>query len=389
MKKFFRIAVACALFASLASAQTSIQQQLVVSQNGGHNGQPFKVDVQLKGSNLSGANTMNSSTIDVTYELAKLSFPTTAGGIIGATAWNAGIDPSAYSRASSNPGTGFVRVIVAGTNVNGNANGTPAGFDITTSYQTVVTLTFTILDETKSATLGIAGGSNAFAFYTTENNGDNSNTSVNVTGTNLTSTGIGNAPLPIQLATFAQTAASQKAVTLSWSTLSETNNYGFEVQRSAAKTSGFATISGSFTKGNGTSAAKHTYAYTDAAPSSAQPYYRLRQIDLDNSEHFSDALQVTGAGFGTVIPTEFAMRQNYPNPFNPTTVIEFDLPKDSHVSLEMYNILGQRVMTILDEVRLAGSQRVQVDASRLATGVYLYRLVAGDKVFMKKMTLIK
>jgi hypothetical protein len=83
------------------------------------------------------------------------------------------------------------------------------------------------------------------------------------------------------------------------------------------------------------------------------------------------------------------MRQNYPNPFNPTTVIEFDLPKDSHVSLEMYNILGQRVMTILDEVRLAGSQRVQVDASRLATGVYLYRLVAGDKVFMKKMTLIK
>jgi len=59
------------------------------------------------------------------------------------------------------------------------------------------------------------------------------------------------------------------------------------------------------------------------------------------------------------------------------------------VTLELYNILGQRVMTVLNEVRLAGSQRVQIDASRLATGVYLYRLAAGDKVFMKKMTLIK
>jgi hypothetical protein len=199
----------------------------------------------------------------------------------------------------------------------------------------------------------------------------------------------GDQPLPIQLASFATTSVSQKSVTLSWSTLSETNNYGFEVQRSASKTTGFTTIPGSFTKGNGTTAVQHTYSYTDAAPAPGQPFYRLRQLDLNNAEHFSDVLNVTGAASANLIPTDFAMRQNYPNPFNPTTMIEFDLPKDSHVSLELYNILGQKVMSVLNEIRLAGTQRVQLDASRLATGVYLYRLAAGDKVFMKKMTLIK
>ncbi len=389
MKNFLFTIAVIVLSISMATAQTSIQQQLVVSQNGAQNGQPFKVDIQLKGSTLTGANTINSLTIDVKYETAKLSFPTVAGSIIAATAWNAGINALAYTRTPSNPGTGFVRLLLTGNNVNGNADGTPAGFDVTTSYQTIATLTFTILDQTQLATLSIDGSSNAFAFFSTENNGDNSNGFVSISGANLTATGINNQPLPIQLATFQPTSVSSKSVTLSWATLSETNNYGFEVQRSAAKTTGFATIPGSFTKGNGTTTARHTYSYTDAAPTTSQPYYRLRQIDLNNADHYSDVLDVTGVAIAPVIPTEFAMRQNYPNPFNPTTIVEFDLPKDSHVTLELYNILGQRVMEILNEVRLAGTQRVQVDASRLASGVYLYRLAAGDKVFMKKMTLIK
>jgi len=387
MKNLFRTAAAILLAVSLGAAQ-QVQQQLVVSQNDGHNGGLFKVDVQLKATNLTGANTINSLTIDVNYEMTKLSFPT-GGGIPGATAWNAGFNLTAYTLSPSNPGTGFVRLTVTGNNVGGSGSGLPAGFDLTTSYQTIATLTFTIQDQTQSATLSIAAGSNAFAFFTTDNNSDFSFLFTTISGANLTSTGINNAPLPIQLASFAPTSVSQKSVTLAWSTLSETNNYGFEVQRSASKTTGFVTIPGSFTKGNGTTAVRHSYSYTDASVSAGQSYYRLRQIDLNGAEHFSDVLDVTATAIAPVLPTEFAMRQNYPNPFNPTTIVEFDLPKDSHVKLELYNVLGQRVMSVLDENRAAGTQRVQIDASKLATGVYLYRLAAGDKVFMKKMTLIK
>jgi hypothetical protein len=398
MKNLLRTAAVMLIAVSLASAQ-SIQERLVVTQNDGHNGGLFKVDVQVQGTGLTGGppipNTIDGATIDVSYDPLILSFPTGAGGILGAITWNAGILDLAYSvKDVTNPSGTFVNILLGGGNVNKNTDGTPAGFDIINdTFTTVISLTFTIVDASQSATLSFPTGPNSIQFFTTHNNSDHSFSpqipAFTFGNGNLTFNGITNQPLPIQLASFATTSVSQKSVTLAWATLSETNNYGFEVQRSASKTTGFATIPGSFTKGNGTTAVRHSYSYTDAAPSAAQPYYRLRQIDLNNAEHFSDVLQVTGVGSAPVIPTEFAMRQNYPNPFNPTTIIEFDLPKDSHVMLDLYNILGQKVMSILNEIRLAGTQRVQIDASRLATGVYLYRLAAGDKVFMKKMTLIK
>ena len=91
------------------------------------------------------------------------------------------------------------------------------------------------------------------------------------------------------------------------------------------------------------------------------------------------------------LPTQFKFEQNYPNPFNPTTVISYQLPIDSYVSLKVYDILGREVATIVNEYQLAGSYKTQFSASnlRLASGVYFYRIVADDFVQSKKMLLLK
>ena len=91
----------------------------------------------------------------------------------------------------------------------------------------------------------------------------------------------------------------------------------------------------------------------------------------------------------TGMPVEFALSQNFPNPFNPTTSIRFDLPESGQVQLEVFNMMGQRVATLVNETRAAGSHSVTFDASALSSGMYLYRLQAGNNTMMKKMTLIK
>jgi hypothetical protein len=106
---------------------------------------------------------------------------------------------------------------------------------------------------------------------------------------------------------------------------------------------------------------------------------------------FTDAVDpLAGAGLSVkMLPTEYSLSQNYPNPFNPSTVIEFALPKEAHVTLEVYNIIGQKVMTLVDEVRPAGYHSVKFDGTNLASGMYLYRLATGQQTFLKKLLLMK
>jgi hypothetical protein len=89
------------------------------------------------------------------------------------------------------------------------------------------------------------------------------------------------------------------------------------------------------------------------------------------------------------VPDEFALNQNYPNPFNPSTEISFDLPAASHVELTIYNVLGQRVETLVDREMEAGSHTVTWNADSHATGLYLYRIKANDFTETKKMLMLK
>jgi hypothetical protein len=89
------------------------------------------------------------------------------------------------------------------------------------------------------------------------------------------------------------------------------------------------------------------------------------------------------------MPHSYRLYQNYPNPFNPTTTIRFDLTKNSHVKITIFNVLGQHVDTIIDKNMTAGSKAVVWNASHLSSGKYFYRLQADDFVDVKEMTLIK
>jgi subtilisin family serine protease len=99
--------------------------------------------------------------------------------------------------------------------------------------------------------------------------------------------------------------------------------------------------------------------------------------------------QVSSSPSFAGVPTEYQLHQNHPNPFNPTTVIRFDLPIDGHVTLEVYDVLGRQVLTLLDDHRLAGYHQTVFDARGLSSGTYFYRLQAGDYVSVKKLLLLR
>ena len=263
-------------------------------------------------------------------------------------------------------------------------NVTNSGTTVPTSYINVATIRFTIVHPTGNSNL--VWSSSSDPMHATVLYKDDESTQLNTSALGNLNT----SPLPIQLSSFVASVASAGHAGLRWTTLSEINNYGFEVQKAVNSSAAFQSISGSFTAGNGTTTVKHDYSYVDNSYATGN-VYRLKQLDLDGTVHFSDAvdpLAVTGVSV-KVLPTEYSLSQNYPNPFNPSTVIEFALPKDSHVTLELYNILGQKVMTLVDEVQPAGYHSVKFDGTNLASGMYLYRLSTGQQTFLKKLLLMK
>ena len=119
-------------------------------------------------------------------------------------------------------------------------------------------------------------------------------------------------------------------------------------------------------------------------------------MDLDEVDARLDSARVKYSEISTSIgekvavkPGSIQLSQNFPNPFNPSTTIQFSVPTAQFVTLEVYNVLGQKVATLVDGIQSAGINTVKFDASRLSTGMYLYRLTAGGQSVVRKMSLIK
>ena len=186
--------------------------------------------------------------------------------------------------------------------------------------------------------------------------------------------------LPVELTSFAASVVGN-SVNLNWSTATELNNSGFEVQRKITE-NGFITIG--FIKGNGTTTQTKNYSYIDENLVSGTYSYRLKQVDFDGSYSYSKVVETE-----VVTPTKFELSQNYPNPFNPSTSIKFSLPESGIVKLAVYNLLGQEVKTLVNGFKAAGSYSINFDASNLSSGLYLYKIEVNSITQTKKMTLIK
>ncbi|MEW6511434.1 MAG: T9SS type A sorting domain-containing protein [Bacteroidota bacterium] len=200
------------------------------------------------------------------------------------------------------------------------------------------------------------------------------------------------APLPITLASFSAAAAGDgRSVIVSWTTLSETNNYGFTIERRAESASVYQTVAFVPTQGNGI--VPHDYVYTEADVPVGRWYYRLVQTDLSGeATAYDDVLVAVGGATGVddaVVATAFRLEQNYPNPFNPSTTISYRLGSAGPVSLTVYDALGREVTLLAGGHQEAGSHTVTWNAAGLASGVYIARLESSEGSMMVRMLLVK
>jgi len=199
--------------------------------------------------------------------------------------------------------------------------------------------------------------------------------------------------VPVELVSFTGKCENNKII-LNWTTATELNNYGFEIERSLDNkifdTRGFV-------EGAGTSTEAHDYSFTDEALN-GKVHYRLKQIDFDGKFSYSNTIEIN-----SIIVSDFALYQNYPNPFNPTTKIKYKIPdvistlpagrqveeRNLLVSLKVYDAIGEEVSTLVNEVKPAGEYEVEFDGTNLSSGIYFYQLKAGSFIETKKMILLR
>lgn len=202
-----------------------------------------------------------------------------------------------------------------------------------------------------------------------------------------------NQVLPVQLRSFNASFRSEDGtVRLSWMTLSETANFGFEVQRYASEGGDFTSVPDGFVPGHGTILVPQEYEFVDPHPGTGRVRYRLKQIDLDGAVTYSDPVEVdvlTDVQWKPGVPSSVELSQNYPNPFNPSTAIHYGLPERSHVTLTVFNALGQHVSTLVQGEQDAGYHEVRFNGANLPGGVYFYRMQAGSMVETKKFLMLK
>ena len=185
--------------------------------------------------------------------------------------------------------------------------------------------------------------------------------------------------LPVELTSF-DAVPGDRSITLYWSTASETDNDHFDIIRNE-------TVVGRVDAANSTSG--YDYTWTEANLTNGREYsYRLLSVDMSG---YGEELGIVSAtpAFTAAAITEYALLQNYPNPFNPSTTITFDLVEAGHTKVIVYNTVGQTAAVLVDGALTAGRHTIDFNAAALPSGLYFYRMEAGDFSAVKKMILMK
>lgn len=198
--------------------------------------------------------------------------------------------------------------------------------------------------------------------------------------------------IPVELIGFTGTS-NGNIVKLEWQTATETNNYGFEIERTSSplpSNEGGDTEGGGdwriigFIPGHGTTTEPYNYSFKDEVISQGAFQYRLKQIDYNGSFTFSDEVNID-----ITLPLEFKLFQNYPNPFNPGTLISWQLALPNFVTLKIYDVLGSEVATLISKELQAGNYKIEFDGAEFPSGIYFYQLNADNFSDVKKMILTK
>ena len=376
MKKLITIFTLILIFTTSIIAQT-YNLQFVVVNNSGTNGGNFDVKIQIDGSSsfkLGASNiafNFNSTGLDSPPLLQAFTF----------------LPPNYGSMTVTNPLTGVASINIPFSQTD---EAFATSVSQSPSWTDVATVRFTILNSslTSQLTFRSADPSPTVVYKVTGSGSTFLPTLLSAgTWTPLDS------PLPVELTTFSVTNKKGSAVDLKWETATEVNNYGFEVERSVIKKSDKLNSIESadrswekigFIEGHGNSNSPKKYSFVDKNLVGGSHFvYRLKQVDVDGSFEYSEAIEIE------VLPVKYQLDQNYPNPFNPTTTIKFSLPQAGKVRLDVYNLLGELITTLVNKNFEAGFQSVQFNASNLASGIYIYRLSSNSFSQVRKMMLLK
>lgn len=200
-------------------------------------------------------------------------------------------------------------------------------------------------------------------------------------------------PAPVLYGPMTAASPGPGSVVISWRAVSQVNNVRFEIQKATAPSIDFQTIPGSIVDGHGTTSVPHDYSWIDTAPGTTTTYYRIKQTSVNGDVHYSNAIAmdgVTSVSEAGTAPHEFTLDQNYPNPFNPETRIQFSVPAAGQTSLQVFNTLGQLVVTLFEGIAEPGRIYTQTfNAAGLTSGVYFYRLQNNGQSSTRKLVLMK
>jgi len=333
----------------------------------GITGSTFSVKVQINTN--TGTDDMGGATIPISYDHTTMSMPTTL--ISGTHYIYHNFSGGNYSTATvtRNIWNGVYQIWLnidlpfyhsdSGTVVAQNPNWTD-----------VVTLNFDILNTNGNALLTWLTTSPFWGIY------DGNNTTMwNIGAFNNLEY-----PLPVELSSFTGQQLGDN-IELLWTTETEVNNYGFEIER---KTNESNWTKVGFISGAGNSNSPKHYQFIDMNVSGGSKFnYRLKQIDTDGSYEYSNTIEII------ITPIQFILYQNYPNPFNKMTTIKYEIPVGGIVEINLYDISGLKVMTLVNKYQDMGIYLYILNSTELSSGVYFYRMSVKNYTEIKKMVLLK
>ena len=189
--------------------------------------------------------------------------------------------------------------------------------------------------------------------------------------------------IPVEL-NFFSADIFENTVIISWSTATENNNMGFELERKINESWDKV----AFIEGKGSTTEESNYVYIDEFKYQTFKgviLYRLKQIDLSGIYEYSNFIEVNV----DFTPKEYTLYQNYPNPFNPATIIKFSIPEAGDVKLIVFNFLGEEIAILFNGYKDVGYHEIEFEASRLPSGIYFCLLKCGNFIGTKKMVLLK